>query len=134
MSPILPENRDLYPDDWPNIRERIRKRAGDRCEWCGVENHAVGWRDDSGRFRPGEHCDDEGRLLKSIKIVCTTAHLNHDPTDCRDENLAFLCQQCHNRYDAPVRAARRREKLLDRMGQTRLFETRGDTRCPTGRD
>lgn len=117
--PILPENRGLYPDDWPEIRERIRKRAGDRCEWCGAKNHAIGWRDDSGKFWEDPYFKRDGQ--KEIKIVGTTAHLNHDPTDNRDENLAFLCQRCHNRHDAPVRAARRREKVLDKMGQTRLW-------------
>lgn len=40
-----------------------------------------------------------------IVIVLTVAHLNHDPSDCADENLAALCQQCHNRLDAPMRRA-----------------------------
>lgn len=30
--PIKPENRDRYPADWPQIRERILRRAGGRCE------------------------------------------------------------------------------------------------------
>jgi hypothetical protein len=32
--------------------------------------------------------------------VLTVAHLNHDPQDCRDENLKAFCQRCHLRYDA----------------------------------
>lgn len=32
-------------------------------------------------------------------IVLTTAHLNHDPTDCRPENLAAMCQRHHLAYD-----------------------------------
>jgi len=42
--------------------------------------------------------------LKVIKIVLTVAHLNHDPLDCREENLRTLCQACHNRLAAPLRA------------------------------
>jgi len=34
-----------------------------------------------------------------IVIVLTTAHLNHDPTDCRPENLAAMCQRHHLQYD-----------------------------------
>ena len=128
MSPILPENRGLYPADWPEIRERIRKRAGNQCERCGVPNHAFGWRDGEGYFHIlarnaswSEIDRERFRRGRCFKIVCTVAHLYHDPRDCRDDVLAFLCQRCHNRHDAPVRAARRREKLLDRAGQQRLF-------------
>ena len=38
--------------------------------------------------------------IKPIVIVLTTAHLNHDPTDCRDENLRALCQRHHLAHDA----------------------------------
>lgn len=34
-----------------------------------------------------------------IVIVLTVAHLNHDPTDCRPENLAAMCQRHHLAYD-----------------------------------
>lgn len=33
--PIRPENRDRYPPDWPEIRARILRRAGNRCELRG---------------------------------------------------------------------------------------------------
>lgn len=39
--PIKPENRGRYPKDWKQIRERILLRAGNRCEFCGVENHTM---------------------------------------------------------------------------------------------
>lgn len=31
--------------------------------------------------------------------MLTVAHLNHQPADCRDENLKAMCQRCHLRYD-----------------------------------
>jgi hypothetical protein len=37
-------------------------------------------------------------------VVITIAHLNHTPEDCADDNLAALCQLCHNMTDAPERA------------------------------
>jgi hypothetical protein len=37
--PIRPEDKNRYPKNWPEIRERIKARAGDKCEWCGVPNH-----------------------------------------------------------------------------------------------
>ena len=33
--PIKSENRSRYPADWPQVRERILKRAGYRCEHPG---------------------------------------------------------------------------------------------------
>jgi hypothetical protein len=51
----------------------------------------------------GRSCDDDGRHWQVV--VLTVAHLdNPDPADCRDENLAALCEQCHNRADMPMRA------------------------------
>ena len=50
--PIKPENRRRYPANWPEIRERIRARSGNRCEWCGVPNGAVGYRRADGEWVP----------------------------------------------------------------------------------
>lgn len=38
--PIRPENKYRYPSDWKEIVKRIKKRASDRCEWCGAKNYA----------------------------------------------------------------------------------------------
>lgn len=51
--PIKPENRSRYPADWPQVRERILKRAANCCEHpdCGARNYDVGfWRKQMGRF------------------------------------------------------------------------------------
>lgn len=93
--PIRPENKVLYPKDWKQISLRIRtERAENRCEWCSAEN---------GKPHP----------VTGSKVVLTVAHLDHDPSNCIDSNLAALCQRCHNTYDAPMRrrgiAARQRE-------------------------
>lgn len=76
--PIKAENLAKYPANWADIRARIQKRAGDRCEECGVPNHS---------------------LRGATVIVCTTAHLDHDPSHNDDENLRFLCQRDHLAYD-----------------------------------
>jgi 5-methylcytosine-specific restriction endonuclease McrA len=120
--PVRPENRDRYPADWPAIAAAIRARAGNRCEACGVRNQALGGRTRDGTFLPALPRDCSGRRpapgewawcgrgfrtehLRVIRIVLTVVHLNHQPEDCRPENLRALCQRCHNRYD---RAERRR--------------------------
>ena len=123
--PIRESQKALYPDNWPEVRERIRNRAGDKCEKCGVKNHAVGYRtgpdgrfveEDGWSYLPDD-CD------KLISIVCTTAHLDHDPANCSDDNLRFWCQQCHNRYDAKHRAAGRKARALEASGQTLLSDS-----------
>lgn len=132
--PIRPENRARYPANWPEISARIRARAQNRCEWCGVANHALG-----GRLRDGTWCDAVPRgeklyglvwpkpgtvswcidkdcdthELRIVRIVLTVAHLDHQPENCTEENLKALCQRCHLRYDqahhAQTAARTRRE-------------------------
>lgn len=130
--PIRPENKDRYPKDWPEISARIRERAGNCCEECGVENYALGGRLPNGEFllaqptgtngmcgftwpQPGDFalCGRDGRneWLRIIRIVLTVAHLNHKPEECGDENLRCWCQRCHNRYDN----AERRRGIQQRM-------------------
>ena len=114
--PILPENRDKYPLDWPEISDRIRfERAGE----CGVEH--------GGRcFR--KHGDMIARVsggcMLAAEVVLTTGHLDHKPENCADENLRAWCQGCHNRYDGKDRAEgikRRAREAMEREGQGLLF-------------
>lgn len=143
--PISSENMKRYPGgsihskEWHEIRERIRRRAGNRCEQCGVPNHALGGRLRDGTFlraqpkgeklarlewpQPGEEwwCgSDEPVRLRIIRIVCTTAHVDHGLDDHSDENLRFWCQRCHNRHDAKSRAANAAKTRRRKAGQTDL--------------
>jgi hypothetical protein len=123
--PIKPENKDLYPPNWPEISRRIRVgRAKNLCEVCGVRNYAVGYRH-KGSFvclsaPPFKHpegisdylaarelqdhynnwCDQDP---KAIVIVLTVAHLDHNPANCHPKNLMCMCQHDHNIYDSAHR-------------------------------
>lgn len=142
--PIRPEMKARYPADWPDIRARIRDRSGNRCEWCGVRNGAVGLRFPCGEFREvngvtvaelAEHYDCDPSRARAIRIVLTVAHVhNPDPADCRDENLAHLCQRCHNTHDAGHRASTRRQTIDRRRGQLQLFQeiSNGPNKAPAG--
>ena len=107
--PILPENKDKYPPNWKQISERIRfERAGNRCEWYRAEN-----------YKP--------HPKTGSKVILTVAHLNYDPTDNREDNLAALCQRCHNRHDASERHKNRVRRLLKCMeASQRRFPFLGD--------
>lgn len=149
-----------YPSDWKDISKRIRfERAGNKCEWCGVPNHAYVCRKRGTPEYIIETLDDDYAVYrwpdgspirlselpedydydKATFIVLTTAHLGvaysdgrpgnkHDKMDCRDENLAALCQRCHLLYDidehvANARVTRLRKKRSARIavGQKELF-------------
>ena len=136
-------NRALYPDDWEAISLRIRERAGQCCEWCGLENGAIGYRTERGEFVTvfNSIADVDERAdamqldgFKLFRIVLTVAHLGapkpdgspgdkHDKQDCRDENLAALCQRCHLNYDRDEHifnaALTRRRKRIE-AGQMEL--------------
>jgi len=91
--PISPEKKKLYPADW-DLRSRFIRfyRARNRCEWCGALNH-------------------QPHPVTGAKVVLTVAHVyDEDPANASILNLAALCQRCHNRLDAPRRAARRKQK------------------------
>jgi len=125
--PIKNGNKEFCPKDWPKIRQQILDRAQNKCEICQSQNHAVGERV-NGRFEPVsgnktlnalgkgevEFClareftneiNHELGVKKLLLIVLTIAHIDHNPRNNSPENLKALCQQCHNRHDAKVRAA-----------------------------
>jgi hypothetical protein len=125
--PIRPECRALYPPNWREIAARIRARAQNRCEWCGVPNHTLIVREGE-RWRTVEGVEAEVALMdgeRVVRIVLTVAHLDHDPRNCADTNLAALCQKCHLNYDrhhhatnaARTRDARRRQGRLCFTGE-----------------
>ena len=100
--PIHPDQKALYPPNWPEISRRIRfERAQNRCEWCGAANN---W------FHP-----ETGSA-----VVLSVAHLDHNPANNDDDNLAALCQSCHNKYDAPKRASNRKHRQRRDAGQLTL--------------
>ena len=101
----MPMDRTLYPRSWEKVSLTIRRIAGWKCEWCGIEN---------------------GAPLKSgspYRVVLTVAHLGaprptgdgwtpgdrHDKHDIRRENLRCLCQACHLSYDLDDHIQHRRE-------------------------
>lgn len=115
----MPADMSKYPANWAEIRAAILRRAGGqepdprvgaRCEFCGAENH-----------KPNP--------ATGARVILTVAHLDDpDPLNCDPANLAALCQRCHNRLDAPMRAAnraanmaRKQRRRAIRGGQLKLF-------------
>lgn len=108
----MPMDRSLYPDDWDEIALAVKDGADWKCEECGKQCR-----------RPGEPFDTHRRTL-------TVSHQNHDPADCRRENLKALCAPCHLRYDAEHHAKTRRRKRMETELRRLLEETLGElVRC-----
>ncbi len=102
--PIRPENRARYPKIWPQMVARARERSGNRCECdgrCGI-------------VHPGGRCEaknGEPHPTTKSKVVLTLAHFHGVALEETSiEEMMHACQQCHNRYDAPVRRAGIRER------------------------
>jgi hypothetical protein len=110
VSPIRPENRARYPDDWHEISRGLRLgRADNRCECrgeCGRGTHGT----DRCPNRQGEPAEGTGS-----RVVLTVAHLDHTPEHSDPDNLRVMCQGCHLHHDrdhhAATRAATRRAAL-----------------------
>lgn len=118
--PIKSENAARYPKNWRQIRAAILERAGDKCEECGVPNHAYRNRT-TGEWTTNEmqvetwSCVDGDQVTL---IVLTIAHLDHTPENCAASNLKALCQRDHLRYDQGHHAqsayrSRRKGKAVD---------------------
>jgi hypothetical protein len=83
--------RHLYPADWKDISARIRfERAQNVCECggrCDRHDGACGAR------------NRDPHPVTGSRVVLTVAHLDHDPTHNKEDNLRAMCQRCHLAYD-----------------------------------
>ncbi len=137
--PIKAENLARYPANWAEIRARIQQRAGNKCEECGVPNRAWGYRDSGTRMF---HLVSRRQMIEMVKrgrewvrppfdfgqhriieIVCTTAHFDHTPENCEDDNLRFWCQRCHLRHDATHHAETAYQTRREGKAVADLFKT-----------
>jgi len=125
----MPIDYKKYPPDWKDIRKRILARANNRCEFCGIENNTVvasviigrrnlGFYDLKTIKRLRNAAVHEGYYpfnYKTVKVVLTIAHLDHDETNwaVSDDRLRALCQSCHLKYDAKEKVRRAKEKLSE---------------------
>lgn len=126
--PIKPENKKRYPENWKQIRKDILARAGNKCEFCGIENKSYiiyknGIIDSivspndfiypqyKSLDKSWSCADSHGKICyyRKALVVLTIAHLDHTPENCDYSNLKALCQKCHNQYDAKHRAETRRK-------------------------
>lgn len=112
----MPIDYKKYPVNWKELRKQVLKRAKDKCEFCGLKNYAIGYREKDGTFTECETIGEQEDAIyngeRIITIVLTVAHLDHDETnhDVKLERLAALCQRCHLRYDVQEKKKRKKDK------------------------
>lgn len=111
----MPIDYNDYHPKWTLISRLIRKRrAKNRCEWCGLPNGLVIDKETRRYPAPAQwelfhedlynpHSDfTYSALLKRYgftKVVLTVAHIDHDKNNNHFKNLAALCQKCHLTHD-----------------------------------
>ncbi len=120
---LLVRKINKYHPKWTLISRLIRyRRAGNRCEWCGLENGLIGRR--AKPVRPGAPSvftelsgDDLSTITQAsaemswrekqrfykrrgvTRIILSVAHIDRNRTNNRFHNLAALCQRCHLLHD-----------------------------------
>jgi len=128
-----------YPKYWKTkIRPEILQRAEKYCERidkilpccenCGVENRAIGWRDDDGNFI---HCTTYEEVTKRgfgfyqtsgyLRIILTISHLDHNTENNDYSNLKALCQRCHLKHNKEFHSVNRKEAIKKKKGLQELF-------------
>ena len=141
----MPIDYKKYPDNWKTeIRPSILKRAGGSdddprvgaaCEECKTPNYAVGYWHVIGfvyesyevfkSYRAASKKRDWYNLIipeiKTVVIVLTISHTDHDITNNDPSNLRALCQRCHNAHDAEYRAKNRKKNNAENSGQLALI-------------
>lgn len=137
----MPIDYKKYPDNWKTvIRPDILKRAGNKCEFCGVPNGVIicrgnwdgipAWQNDDGQIFNAENGEYMGESYvgdvwnkKQIltKVVLTIAHLDHDVSNNHYDNLKALCQRCHLKHDKPQHMKSAKETIEKKKGLLTLF-------------
>lgn len=76
--------RDLYPENWLDIRKAVLERAKGRCEEC--------------RARHGRTLRVSTRTGNHFITYLAVTHPDHDPWN-PNARLRVLCQACHQKQD-----------------------------------
>jgi hypothetical protein len=133
----MPMNRKLYPPNWEAIALQIKEAANWQCQECGkpcrkpkvdwldfvnwlLKEGYLDWYYQSADYISSDESGEWGYKERPQRFTLTVAHLNHQPEDCRPENLKALCAPCHVRYDTSQMPLKKRLKA-ERLGQLTLL-------------
>jgi hypothetical protein len=116
----MPIDYKRYPWDWfSRIIPALKARSNDCCEECHRVNGSIVWSVSQACWRHNkkvyrqiwfsERPDYVHNKIKSVRVVLTAAHLDHDEWNNAVplERLRYWCQLCHLKYDSTVHQKRR---------------------------
>lgn len=113
-----------------------RTRSGDRCECvgqCGLDHSKTMVL--AGQVEPDprrcQAMNGQPHPTTKSRVVLTLAH--EHGVELEETSIARMfhaCQQCHNRYDAPVRRAGIKERQRAAVGCDDLFIEKGPSELP----
>jgi len=97
------------------------RRDGYRCTDCGVPNYVLTkprhgkepWIELDPFLQPAKG--------KVVRVILGVAHLDGDPRNRSEANLATKCPACHLQFDAPFHASNARETRLNNKDGARLL-------------
>lgn len=100
--PVKPEYKTFYNSPlWKQTRLKVLARAGNKCEFCGIENGAT---------------NERGSIVR-----LTVAHMDHGVYNLSLDNLRALCQACHLDYDKEQHIQSRKKTLNERKYKNQLL-------------
>lgn len=116
----MPVNYNRYPSDWfTRLHRIVWERAKGKCEVCGLHHLTIVmsqkipmWRGKKKVYRAEWHeyyPDVLPAGAKMVTVILTKAHLDHDAENkhVHPSRLKLMCQLCHLRYDAHMKAEKR---------------------------
>lgn len=135
----MPINYSEYHPKWELISKLIRNnRAKNRCEKCGIVNGSVikrlggdayrhpsiaEWDMINTKVKKGYYCFNGAlKHFGFTKVILTVAHIDHDKTNNRFNNLAAWCQRCHLKHDAHQHQENRKYGRNWKKYQLKIFE------------
>ncbi len=92
-----------YHPDWKDIiRPSILQRDNYSCQHCRIRHKSIVYKKSNGEYHVCDEFEHEWAKANNknpFTLFLHVAHLNHDKTDNRPENLLALCPRCHGKYD-----------------------------------
>ena len=134
--PIRKDLRPLYPSNWKAISHRVRfERERGVCQGCGRRHgQPVHVLEDGRHFdfarnmwvsargnQVGHPMLHEFARARTTYVWLSCCHLDNDPRNNEDHNLAALCQACHLRQDLRYHIAQRKITHLQKRAMGDLF-------------
>lgn len=97
-------NKHEYSPDWTDIiRPAILKRDNYQCRVCGIRHKSRVYKASKGNYVICDEFTEQWAAANNKRVFTLflqVAHVNHDKSDNRPDNLMLLCPRHHSQFDA----------------------------------